>query len=150
MFSPEKNMTRGMFITVLGRYLKAPTDKVSKFEDVNAAMYYVPYIAWATEEGIVTGISDTKFAPEENITREQMAAIIHRAILKSGKKLPSGNSQVSFSDNGKIADYAKVGVEQLTSAGILNGMPDNSFAPKDKLTRAQAASIMVRLSEKLA
>lgn len=148
-FSPEKSMTRGMFVTVLGRYLKAPTDKVSNFKDVDTTIYYAPYIAWAAEEGIVKGISDTKFAPEENITREQMSAIIQRTILKLGKELPSGNSQIKFSDDAKISDYAKTAVYQLVDAGILKGMPDNSFAPNAKLTRAQAAAVMVRLGEKL-
>ena len=85
-FSPNTGMTRGMFVTALGRLAGVdPADYQSgKFTDVKADAYYAPYVNWAAKTGIVSGTTDTTFAPDTNINREQMAVIMKNYAVKLG------------------------------------------------------------------
>ena len=77
LFGPDMDITRGMFVTVLHRMEKEPAANTQyTFEDVDADAYYADAVAWASENGIVSGFSETEFSPDENITREQMTKII--------------------------------------------------------------------------
>ena len=148
-FAPDATLTRGMFVTVLHRIEKEPKVKDGiAFTDVAAGKYYENAVKWAAANGIVLGVSETEFAPEEEVTREQMAAILARYVeYKKVKVTASGD--VEYTDNAEISDYAKDAVVVANKLGILIGNDDGSFAPKSDATRAQAAALFVRLLEKL-
>lgn len=103
-------MTRGMFVTVLGR--KAGTDIVrpapTSFTDVKPSDCFAPYVEWAKENGIVSGTSETTFSPDQNITREQMATILYRSAEKSGCDTRLTDSEYTgFTDAVKVSNYRK-------------------------------------------
>ena len=144
-FAPSQSLTRGMFVTILYRLAGSPAvEAAAPFTDVPATQYYADAVAWASANGIVNGVSADKFAPNSNITREQMAAIIHRFATTSGIEA-AGSSEVSYSDSAMISAFAKAAVEWATNAGILSGNSDGTFAPLRTATRAEAAAIFVRL-----
>ena len=104
-FSPNTGMTRGMFVTALGRLAGVdPADYQSgKFTDVKADAYYAPYVNWAAKTGIVSGTTDTTFAPDTNINREQMAVIMKNYAVKLGYTVPKALEAVTFADNASIS-----------------------------------------------
>ena len=147
-FAPETPITRGMTATILGRFANAPeTAEASIFKDVDNSAYYAPFVTWCNKNGIVKGISSDKFAPDDNVTREQIATIVGRYIESKGKTLEASKNK--FVDDAKISDYAKNYVYALVNAGILKGDDTNNFRPADNLTRAEAAAIIVRANEYL-
>ncbi|MGJ0845726.1 S-layer homology domain-containing protein [Tissierella praeacuta] len=149
-FSPEKAMTRGMFVTALGRLGGADTTskyKTSQFTDVAKDAYYFPYVEWASKNGIVKGTSNTIFAPEENITREQMAVIMSDYAKAIGFEVPKVRAESKFSDSDKISSFAKDAVKQMHMAGILSGKSGNFFEPQGTATRAQTAAVLKRFVE---
>lgn len=144
-FAPTQSLTRGMFVTILYRLAGSPAvEAASSFADVPANQYYADAVAWASANNIVNGVSADKFAPNNNITREQMAAIIHRYATANNIEAVNSN-EVSYSDSAKISAFAKEAVEWATNAGILSGNSDGTFAPLRTATRAEAAAIFVRL-----
>ena len=144
-FAPSQSLTRGMFVTILYRLAGSPeVTAASSFADVPANQYYADAVAWASANSIVNGVSADKFAPNNNITREQMAAIIHRYAVANNIEA-TGNSEVTYSDSAKISEFAKAAVEWATNAGVLSGNSDGTFAPLRTATRAEAAAIFVRL-----
>ncbi|WP_053956389.1 S-layer homology domain-containing protein [Inediibacterium massiliense] len=152
-FSPNMSMTRGMFVTVLGKLAKAEVSgyKDSGFADVKIDTYYMPYIEWANKNGIVNGISVTNFAPDQSITREQMAVIMANYSKTIGFELPQVNKENTFADNAKISSYAKTAVKQMQMAGILAGKDNNRFDPQGIATRAEVSAVLkcfVELVEK--
>lgn len=142
MFGPNQNMTRAMLVTVLYRHSGATETGAASFADVPADAYYTNAVAWAEKNKIVTGINATTFAPNSNVTREQIAAILNRYAKFSGKTLPAGS--LSFSDAAQISAYAKADVATMQAAGIVNGRSNNVFAPKASATRAEVATMIMR------
>ena len=160
-FSPDGSMTRGMFVTVLGRYAGINPDDYRDwylpglYGDVSADRYYAPYINWATRFGIANGTAPGKFSPETPITREQMATLILRfASIHQLEILPLQTEIAeSFSDGDTVSNFARDAVETMRLTGLLNGIrqPDGTcqFSPKTNATRAQCATIFRRISDAL-
>ena len=148
-FSPNTGMTRGMFVTALGRLAGINPDsyKTGKFTDVKADAYYAPYVNWAAQNGIVEGVTATTFAPDTNINREQMAVIMANYAKKLGYDLPKTLQAVTFADNAQISSWAKNAVRTMQQAGILSGKNGNKFDPKGTATRAEVATILRRFVE---
>lgn len=149
-FEPNGEVTRAMFVTMLGRLHGAAEATETKFTDVNfkKGAWYAGYVGWASENGIVTGFDDNTFRPNESLTREQMSAIISRYIEFTGI-LPtkSGSAPLSFTDEKRIASWAFPSVDNMRVLGLVEGKEGGKFDPKGKLTRAQAATIIRRLDE---
>ena len=145
-FSPGTGMTRGMFVTALGRLAGINPDsyQTGKFTDVKADAYYAPYVNWAAQNGIVDGVTATTFAPDTNINREQMAAIMANYAKKLGYDLPKTLRAVTFADNAQISSWAKDAVKAMQQAGILAGKANNRFDPKGTATRAEVATVLRR------
>lgn len=145
VFGVNINMTRAMFVTVLGRLDGAPDNKDKKtvFTDVPTGEWYSGYIGWACENGIIYGTSPTTFEPETPITREDMCVIIKRYADYVKLDLTKTNDTMIFDDEVKISAYAKDAVKILQEAGIIYGM-ENSFEPKGLSTRAQVAAVTER------
>ena len=148
-FSPDTGMTRGMFMTALGRLAGINPDsyQTGKFTDVKADAYYAPYVNWAAQTGIVEGVTATTFAPDTNINREQMAVIMKNYATKLGYDLPQTLKAVTFADNTQISSWAKDAVKSMQQAGILAGKNENKFDPKGTATRAEVATVLRRFVE---
>lgn len=147
-FAPDSDVTRAMFVTVIYRMENEPQTGKCAFTDVESGSYYENAVAWANENGIVSGISEDCFAPNEPITREQMAAIIYRYAAFKGYNITI-SSNTSYTDNDNISDYAKDAVIWAAEKYVMTGNTDGSFAPKANTTRAQAASVFMRMVENL-
>lgn len=146
-FAPSSNITRGEFITILGRYAGIQDASSSNpgsttFADVDATLYYASHIAWGVSKNIVNGISETAYDPNANITREQMAAMVARFAAAENIALADGSAEPLFTDDDQIASYAKEAVYDMKASGILSGMGNNDFVPAGTAERAQAAKIM--------
>lgn len=151
-FGADESITRGQFVAVIGRYMgvvdassSVPVD--TGFSDVNSNSYYAAHIAWAAENNIVNGVGDGKFAPDAKITREDMSVLCDRFAKFADISLTDGASEAMFADDALISDYAKSAVYNMKASGIINGMPDGNFRPRDNATRAQAAKILHLLLE---
>ena len=146
-FAPNAAMTRGMLITALGRMdgVKAGMYQGGSFADVKEDDYFAPFVAWAVVEDIASGMSETAFAPNAELTREQLTVFLYNYAQKKGIAL-TGESK-AFTDADSISDWAKDAVAALTGAGLLNGRPDGSFDAKGKATRAEVATVLVKLAE---
>lgn len=143
-FSPNGKLTRGQMVTILYRMAGSPAaDKDAPFTDVKAGRYYTQAIRWAWAEGIANGITPTRFAPEEPITREQMVTFLARYAASTGKEIASQVDLSSFPDSELISEYAKKSMAWAVENGILNGM-DGKLAPKATATRAQSAAVLQR------
>lgn len=145
-YSPRTNISRGMFITVIGRIEKigntVPAN--TKFSDVDPKMYYAPYVKWASEKGIVAGISETKFAPDDPIRREDLVRMIHNYCLYKGIELPSASTKTvdDFTDSDTIDEYAKENMVWAVSTGLLKGNDKNILNPRGNASRAEVSQIM--------
>ena len=143
-------MTRGMFVTVLGRMAEADISAYntqSKFADVDSKMYYNAYINWAAASKIVSGMDASHFNPNALITREQAAVIMNNYLTATGTKVEETNTAAAFADSASIHAYAKDAVVKMQKAGLLNGKANNRFDPQGTTTRAQVAVILMRFCE---
>jgi len=143
MFAPDDFITREEFVKLILCAFKISTisEYTGVFEDVVKGSWYEAYAETAKAMGIVDGISETVFGTGRYITREDMAVIIMRMLKKQGK-IQSSDSQAVYNDSENISSYATESVATLSAAGIINGYENNTFAPKDNLTRAQAAKVI--------
>lgn len=155
-FSPNTGMTRGMFVTVLGRLAGVNKDDWKSdypfFTDVKISSYYTPYINWAVRNGVAKGTGDFTFAPDALVTREQMAALVSNFARFLGYQFkPAANDPYTgdFSDEATISSWAADAVDLLQITGILSGIPNSdgtlSFAPKASATRAQCSVVFSKL-----
>ena len=146
-FVPTGDVTRAQFVKMLARLQGADVSEYRSagFEDVPADAWYAPYVNWAAANGIVYGISSTEFAPNANISRQDMAVMLDRYAQQFGIVLGTDNAAVTFTDEADIAAYALPAVQALQRAGVINGMPDGSFCPRGSATREQACAMLCRL-----
>ncbi len=148
-FGPDAPLTRAMLVTVLWRNENRPViNYAMPFDDVDGDAYYSEAVRWAVGNNIVFGVAEDKFAPDENITREQIAAIIYRYMCFKGDS-PKGAwaIRLSYGDVGEISDWASEAVMYLKLKGIMTGDENNAFNPKKNATRAETAVILKRLAE---
>ena len=143
-FDPEGTLTRAQLVTVLYRIEGEPeVDGKHQFTDVPAGQWYSDAICWAAQNGIVNGVSKTEFAPEEPVTREQIAAILYRYTKSEPVK---ENKLSAFPDAGKVSPYAVEALNWAVSEGLINGS-DGRLMPNDTATRAQIATVLMRWLE---
>lgn len=151
-FLPDNAVTRAEFSKILmgslfGDYQAA--DRAA-FADVSENDWFCNAVNAAAELGIITGNGDGSFLPNETVSRQDMAVMLYRALIKSGAEFRA--ESLGFADDNEISEYAKEAVSLLGGAGILNGMENGSFHPDGELSRAQAAKALyeaLRISSKL-
>ena len=149
-FEPNTKLTRAMFVTVLYRAEGEPSSNAkSGFGDVASNAWYAKAVAWAVKNNIVSGYDDDTFAPNDEITREQMAAIIYRYAKYTGYDMNGAADIKGFKDYADVSDWALAAVKWAVDIDILSGMDNNTLQPKGSATRAQCASILMRCSETL-
>lgn len=145
-FEPNGNLTRAQFAAMIVRLFKLSDAGASvSFSDVKPGQWFYKEVAAAVKAGIITGRGDGTFAPDENITRQDMVVIIARAVTKfKNGSIPADTSKilVKYGDKDKIADYAKGSIALSSTLGIIDGMPGGIFMPQGLSTRAQAAKII--------
>ncbi len=150
-FVPNGDVTRAEFATFLVRALGLTAEKDgdnSSFVDVALESWYAPYIEAAYDAGLVKGMSETTFAPNANITREEMATMIMRAYNSlTGEDYTKmiTTKQIRFQDESKISSWAHQAVVVANDLDIIKGMTIHTFEPKSKATRAQSAVMIKRL-----
>ena len=150
-FSPDRNMTRAMFVVVLSRFDGAKVDNSqSAFTDVEPGSWCAGAINWAAAKKIVEGKGDGKFAPNDPITRAQMCAIIQRYLNyytdKHNVTVAEKGSASALTDRAQIPAYAVSAVKQCQIWGLINGYSDGTFRPQALSTRAHVAAVVYRLA----
>lgn len=155
-FSPDANMTRGMFVTALFRMSRGVVwhsnmdAETSNFKDVPDTMWCVDGVKWASSRGITLGVTEELFCPNAYITREQIACMIARyaehikANFSTEPELVEKYKDVSFIDADTVSDFAKDAVELVRKTGIMRGDKNGNFRPHDYVTRAEAAVVLYR------
>ena len=145
-FTPNFPLTRGMFVTCLGRLAGVEGDAASTgYRDLSADHYAAPYAAWAKEADIMRGLPDGRFAPDDPITRQELATAMARYAALCGAEGGDTSAPV-YNDQAAIADWAKDGVALCGQLGLLVGA-NGTFSPTDTATRAMGAVILQRLNE---
>lgn len=140
-FLPDSEMTRAEFATILWNVAGKP-DKSAKpnFTDVSETDWFYKQIAWAYGEGYISGVSDTEFSPNSNITREQAMTILYRY-----KGSPDTENAIGkFADKSDVSEYAENAMSWAALNNIISGTSENTLSPKMNATRAQLATIMIR------
>lgn len=152
-FAPDEVITRQDLVKALYRLEGKPETEFVKFDDV---LGYITNqigpcetekaISWAVNNGIATGISDTLFAPDASLTREQMATFLYRFAKYNNKNGEVGDYDLSaYQDKDAISDYAKDAFKYAVAEKIISGVTEDTLAPKGTLTRAQAAAMLMRI-----
>jgi hypothetical protein len=152
MFSPDAGMTRAMFATVIGRlyersYGESETADTHSFTDCDYDNYYGKYVDWAAEEGVIGGYGNGEFWPNDQISREQMAAILYRFADFLGAIPADIDSTLDYPDAGDISSWAQSAALYCQSTGIITGRDGGNFAPQGTATRAEVAVILERFIE---
>ena len=148
-FEPDSAQTRAMMVTVLYRVEGEPAvNRSIPFADVDIGAYYANAVIWGQQNGIIKGYSETEFGPDDKITREQIAAIMHRYAQYKGIDVTQGGMLVrEYNDYEAISDYALSSMTWTVNAGLLKGKGNNNLAPQDNATRAEIAAILHRFIE---
>lgn len=155
-FAPNAAVTRAQFAAMLVRAigLETATTNSLGFNDVKGTDWFYAEVAAAFNAGIIKGLDADTFAPNANITREQMAAMITRAMEYAGKGLDvteeEAKQQLSiFNDASQIASWANVDVAKALQAGIIKGRTAHTFVAKANATRAESAVMIKRMYEQI-
>jgi hypothetical protein len=148
MFSPNKEVTRGEFVSLLVRLMKLPTGEDTPFADVAANDWFAGEISAAAKAGFIHGSNDGLFHPNAAITREEMAVLLMNAYKASGMKELEDMPHAAFRDQANISDWARQSIDEAVSLGLLRGSGQNMFHPANPLTRAESAQVLANLLEK--
>ena len=150
-FEPDGQLTRAQLVTVLYRAAGEPDTgkQVNPFTDVPDDTWYTKAVIWAANNGIVNGVAKNVFAPDDSITREQIAAMLYRY---AGAEAAKKDKLSAFPDAAKVSDWAKEALNWAVASGLINGVADAngtaSLEPQATATRAQIATILMRWLEK--
>ena len=148
VFAPNATTTRAMIVTILYRLEGSPAvTGTSSFVDVPAGQWYTDAVNWAAANQIVKGTSATTFAPNDSITREQMAAILYRYAQYKGYDVTKKADLSGYSDNSQVSAYAKDALAWANAAKLINGVTNTTLAPQGNATRAQVSAILHRFCD---
>lgn len=148
VFAPNTTTTRAMIVTILYRLEGSPAvTGTSSFVDVPAGQWYTDAVNWAAANQIVKGTSATTFAPNDSITREQMAAILYRYAQYKGYDVTKKADLSGYSDNSQVSAYAKDALAWANAAKLINGVTNTTLAPQGNATRAQVSAILHRFCD---
>ena len=149
-FAPYSNLTRGMIAQVLYNLEGKPAVSGSAYTDVAADQWYNDAVNWAAQKGIVTGYGDGTFGPMDNITREQMAAILYRYAQYKGYDVSAKGDLTAFTDGNTVSDWAKDAMSWAVGTALFNGKGDGILDPTTTATRAEVAKILMTYCENVA
>lgn len=145
VFSPNAPVSRAMLCTVLWRFAGEPIPTTSHFSDLEKGSWYYNAVNWMASKALIDGVGDWKFAPNNSITREQLAKILYNFsdYMKFNRTNRSSIYQ-QFTDGEKVSDYGIVGMEWCLSNGFIKGVTEKTLEPQATTTRAQLAAILHR------
>ena len=141
-FAPDATITRGMVVTMLWRMAGEPYEAAAGFTDVAAGRYYSTAVAWAAKNGIVEGMTSTTFAPDQAITREQLASILYRYAKWLGFS-GYGSDISGYTDAGKVSSYAYDAMSWAVRSGVVTGTSARVLDPQGTASRAAAAQMFM-------
>ena len=151
LFAPNSETTRAQLVTILYRLAGQPAPSGdSGFSDVETGIWYTDAVAWAAQNGIVNGVSDTQFVPGDDITREQLAVILYRYATYQGYDVSQRADLSGFVDAGTISTYAQEALSWANAQGLVLGFEDDSLRPQGTATRAQIAAVLMRFCQTVA
>ncbi len=147
-FQPEGTLTRGQLVTILYRLAGEPTVEglTCPFTDLRPGAYYTKAVLWAADKGVVKGMSETAFCPEQPVTREQTAAFLHRYAGLTGAAGEVEGDLSGFTDAASVSGWAKAPMTWAVATGLIQGVSKTQLAPKGTATRAQIAAIIQRFA----
>ena len=145
LFAPNSQTTRAQLVTILYRLAGQPAVSGDlPFPDVESGTWYTDAVAWAAQNGIVNGVSDTEFAPGDDITREQLAAILYRYAAYQGYDVSQRADLSGFGDASSISGYAQEALSWAHAQDLVLGFEDGSLRPQGNANRAQIAAVLMR------
>lgn len=150
LFDPQGDTTRGMIVTILYRLEGEPAvSGTSAFDDVAADQWYTNAVIWGTANKVVAGYGDSTYRPTQNITREELAAILYRyAELKGYDVTVTEGAALNFPDGDEVSEYARPAMLWAVEKGLINGMDNGTVSARSGATRAQVATILKGFCEK--
>lgn len=147
-FSPDVTMTRAMLVTILYRLAGEPVvTETAAFRDVPANSWYAKAVAWAQENQIVAGYSNSRFAPDDAVTREQLVTMQYRYAKLKGRNVSVSADLSSFRDIGTMSSWAKDAMQWAVAEQVIFGKDSGTLDPTGLGTRAEAAAIIMRFAE---
>lgn len=149
-FDPDGSMTRAMLVTVLWRYAGSPKEGTNTFTDVPDGQWYTDAVMWAAHNGVVSGVGNNQFAPNANITREQMAAILYRYAASVNADTTARSDLSTFPDASGVSTWANDALSWAVANQIITGSQVGSrlfLSPQSPATRAQVSAILMRFIE---
>ena len=150
-FAPNSETTRAQLVTILYRLEGEPAVSGDlPFTDVEAGIWYTDAILWAAQNNIVNGVSDTEFAPGDDLTRQQLVTILYRYAESKGYDVSNSADLSGYPDAGQIQDYAQPAMAWAVAENIIQGMEDGTLKPAGNASRAQIATILMRFCEDVA
>lgn len=148
-FNPSNKLSRAMLVTILYRMQNEPSVVVgSDFNDIKDGLWYTKAVAWASVNNVVNGVGEGKFAPNDSITRQELAVMLYRYAKAVGMDTASMAKLDSFKDNAQVADWASEAMQWAVGSGLMKGNDDGTINPNGTATRAEVATVVVRLIEK--
>ena len=144
-FGPDIHTTRGMLVTILHRMEGEPQAGEHSFADVAEDEYYADAVAWAAENDIVNGYSDTVFAPEKAMSREEMAVVLYRYAQYKGWDVSAQGDLSRYTDSESVSAWSAEAMTWAVGAKVMNGM-DGRLAPQGDALRSQTATVLMRVS----
>ena len=150
-FAPNSETTRAQLVTILYRLEGQPAVSGDlPFTDVETGTWYTNAVLWAAQNGIVNGVTDTTFAPGDEITRQQLVTILYRYAEAKGYDVSASADLSGYPDAGQVQDYAQPAMAWAVAENIIQGMEDGTLKPAGNASRAQIATILMRFCEDVA
>ncbi|HIZ93655.1 MAG TPA: S-layer homology domain-containing protein, partial [Candidatus Flavonifractor avicola] len=150
-FAPLMTTNRAMIVTILWRQAGSPVvNYAMNFSDVESGVWYTEAVRWAAAEGIVKGYSDTVFAPDDTVTREQLATILYRYAEYKEYDVSAKGDLTTFADGSTVSTWAADGMTWAVGAQLITGKDGGKLDPTGTATRAEVATILMRFCENVA
>lgn len=148
-FEPDAALSRSMMVQVLYNMENKPAASDAAFIDVADNAWYADAVAWAAENKLVNGVEENQFAPDDNITREQMAAILYRYAQYKGQDVSARADMNAYTDFAEISSYAEPMLAWAVSEGLITGSSDTTLSPAGNATRAEVAVVLMRYLQQI-
>lgn len=147
-FAPQTTLNRAMLVTILYRLEGEPEAEPSTFKDVPAGKWFTDAVGWASANEVVEGYDDDHFGPLDPLTREQMAAILHRYAKYKGYDVTDAADLTAYTDADAIHEYALDAATWSVAISVLEALTETTLGPRDNATRAQVAVALMNFCEK--
>ena len=149
-FAPDDTLTRAMLVQTLYAMEGRPAAASAGFADVASGDWYASAVNWAAANGVVSGVSETGFGPNNALTREQLALILYRFAQYKGYDVTGTSDLAAYADGSSVSGWAAEAMGWAVDAGLISGVGGNQIAPTGTATRAQVAQILMNFCENVA